>query len=162
MFFQTDIRFTAVVCTEHRWPSVRQFTFSDQITATSEQMLQRATVPTSTDATLAGTFLDGERLGKHEHRQLQFNDNVISFGVSPLKFKLIGEHPSELCHGPQLDLIRSVAQCLTPGVKSMKNHQKLKSCLLLESMLHKCCIHLYMQSLQLLLLILHTPSTASP
>lgn len=67
-------------------------------------MLQREAVSECDE--LAGTFLDGERLGKHEHRQLQFNDSVISFGVSPLKFKLIGELPSELCFGP-------VMQCLT-------------------------------------------------
>lgn len=76
-------------------------------------MLQHATVPKTSGAALAGTFLDGDRLGKHEHRQLQFNDSVISFGVSPLKFKLIGEHPSKLGLEPQLNLVRSVMQCLT-------------------------------------------------
>ena len=44
----------------------------------------------------AGTFLDGERLGKKARRQLHLNDNVISFGMSPFRFKLIGEHSGKL------------------------------------------------------------------
>lgn len=106
-----------MVCTEHRWPGSLDM---------SEQMLQHAIVLTSTDAGLAGTFLDGERLGKHEHRQLRFNDSVISFGVSPLKFRLIGEHPSELCYGPQLDPIRSVMNAL-PHSWCQEHEQPSKS-----------------------------------
>ena len=37
-----------------------------------------------------GTFLDGERLGKGDRRQLKFDDSVITLGLSPLKFKIIG------------------------------------------------------------------------
>lgn len=57
---------------------------------------------------LAGTFLNGERLGKHERKRLCYNDSVISLGLSPLRFKLVGEHFSKLyfaCNKP-------VAYCL--------------------------------------------------
>lgn len=53
----------------------------------------------------AGTFVDGQRLSKRERRHLLFNDSTISFGLSPLQFKIIGDctqshvhHDTALCY----------------------------------------------------------------